>query len=539
MDFREKTFEKLKDSKQDLSASIVVFFVAVPLCLGIALASGAPLFAGIIAGIIGGIVVGLISNSSLGVSGPAAGLAVIVYNSIDSLGGFNIFLLAVVFAGLIQIVLGFIRAGIIGYYFPSAVIKGMLSAIGIIIIIKQIPHGIGYDADYEGDLSFLQADGENTFSELIAMIDAVTPGAIIICLIAMGIMLLWESDTIKNHPAFRFVQGPLVAVLAGIVYQLATSRLFPELSLSSNQLVNVPVADNVMQFFGQFNFPDFDHVFQANVWMTALTIAIVASLETLLSVEATDKLDPQRRITNTNRELVAQGVGNAVSGLVGGLPITQVILRSSANIQSGGKTKLSAILHGIFLFLCVALVPSVLNLVPLAVLAAILFMIGYKLAKPSMFLSMYRLGWSQFLPFLVTIVGVVFTDLLNGITMGIAVAVFILLRNSFKNSHFLHLESHNGNKHVKMILAEEVYFLNKGAILNELNKIKPGSSVTIDTSRSVSIDYDVQEVIRDFQEQAKSKDIQVSVLDRKRSEENRKQNETTPELKELMPAESL
>jgi MFS superfamily sulfate permease-like transporter len=499
--------------KQDLPASIVVFFVAVPLCLGIALASGAPLFAGVIAGIVGGIVIGSMSNSALGVSGPAAGLTVIVLSSISTIGSFEGFLVAVFLAGALQIVLGFLRAGIIGYYFPSAVIKGMLSAIGIIIIIKQVPHAIGYDADYEGDLSFLQADGENTFSELIKMIDSVTPGSIVVCLLAMAIMLLWETDGIKKMRALRYVQGPLVAVIAGIVYQLTTSAYFPGLSIGESHLVNVPVAKDIAGFFNQFTLPDFSYIGKSVTWVAAFTIAVVASIETLLSVEATDKLDPHRRSTNNNRELIAQGTGNMISGLIGGLPTTQVILRSTANIHSGAQTKLSTILHGFLLLICVAAIPSVLNLVPLAVLAAILFMVGYKLAKPAAFVEMYRLGWSQFLPFMATIVGVVFTDLLRGIGLGIVVAVIILLRKSFKNSHILDVnENKNGVKHVRMTLAEEVYFLNKGAIANELNKLPDGSTVTIDASRSVSIDHDVEEVINDFKKTAKTKNIQVNVI---------------------------
>jgi MFS superfamily sulfate permease-like transporter len=508
----DRKWSMFANIKQDLPASIVVFFVAVPLCLGIALASGAPLFSGIIAGIVGGIVIGSISNSSLGVSGPAAGLTVIVLSSIATIGSFEGFLVAVVLAGMFQIVLGSLRAGIIGYYFPSAVIKGMLSAIGIIIIIKQIPHAIGYDADYEGDLSFLQADGENTFSELIKMIDSVSPGAIVVCLLAMAIMFLWEVDVIKKSRVLKFVQGPLVAVIVGIIYQLATSAYFPALSIGESHLVNVPVADDIVGFFGQFTLPDFSYVTKSVTWVTALTIAIVASIETLLSVEATDKLDPHRRSTNNNRELIAQGTGNIISGLIGGLPTTQVILRSSANIQSGGQTKLSTILHGFLLLVCVATIPSILNLVPLAVLAAILFMVGYKLAKPATFVEMYRLGWSQFLPFMATIVGVVFTDLLKGIGMGMAVAVVILLRKSFKNSHILHvLDDRDGNKHVKITLAEEVYFLNKGAIANELKNLPDGSTITIDISRSVSIDHDVNEVISDFRKTAKTKNIQVLI----------------------------
>lgn len=517
MEFRKTTL--FNNFRHDFPASVVVFFVAVPLCLGIALASGAPLFSGIIAGIVGGIVVGSISNSALGVSGPAAGLTLIVLAAINTLGSFQAFLLAVVLAGVIQIILGFARAGIIGYFFPSAVIKGMLSAIGIIIIIKQIPHAIGYDSDYVGDLSFLQADGETTFSELIRMIDAVTPGAIVACALAIAIMLLWESDLIKKNAILKFVPGPLMAVMVGICYQFITKNIFPDLALEESHLVNVPVASSVQGFFNQFTFPDFSYIARFDLWLTAVTVAIVASLETLLSVEATDKLDPHRRSTNPNRELVAQGTGNIISGLIGGLPITQVILRSSTNIQSGGQTKLSAILHGCLLLVCVAAIPSFLNLVPLAVLAAILFTIGFKLAAPSTFIDMYKLGWSQFAPFVATVLGVVFTDILQGIGIGIAVAVVFLLRNSFKNSHFLHLESKNGNKHVKITLAEEVYFLNKGAIASELNKLTPGTTITIDASRNVNIDYDVQEVLRDFRKTAKSKDIQVNIILKARPED--------------------
>lgn len=498
--------------RHDLPASIVVFFVAVPLCLGIALASGAPLFSGIIAGIVGGIVVGLMSGSALGVSGPAAGLAVIVLNSIDTLGAFQAFLVAVVLAGLIQIVMGLLRAGTVSYYFPSSVVKGMLAAIGIIIIITQIPHAIGYSAERVADISPVAATDQNTFASMIRMLDLITPGAILVCTISLAILLIWDSGIIKKTGMLKFIQGPIVAVVAGIVYQMTTSRFFPELAVHGNQLVNVPVAGDVTQFVGQFTFPDFSYLWRSEIWSVAVTIAVVASLETLLSVEATDKLDPQKRFTNTNRELVAQGTGNMLSGLIGGLPITQVILRSSANIQSGARSKASAILHGALLLLCVALIPFVLNLVPLAVLAAILFVIGFKLAKPSNFKAMYRMGWSQFLPFIVTIIGVVATDLLKGVGMGMGVAVILLLRESFKNSHFLHLESGNGNRHIKITLAEEVSFLNKGTIAQELDNIPAGTHLTIDISNTVSIDHDVREIIDDFMVVAKSKGIQVDVI---------------------------
>ena len=501
--------------KQDLPASVVVFFVAVPLCLGIALASGAPLFSGLISGIIGGIIVGALSNSALGVSGPAAGLAVIVLTSIQSLGAFDIFLLAVVLSGGIQIILGLIKGGIVGYYFPSSVIKGMLTGIGIIIILKQIPHALGYDGDYEGDMDFLQPDGENTFTELFHMIDYITPGAVAVSLLSMGILLLWEIYLVKKNKIFKLIQGPLVAVAAGIFYQSITSTYFPGYAIQPQHLVTVPVAGDFSEFLSQFTLPNFTAIGNYDVWIIAFTIAVVGSLETLLSVEATDKLDPQKRITNTDRELLAQGAGNIFSGLIGGLPITQVIVRSSANIQSGGQSKMSAILHGVFLLSCVALIPFVLNMVPLAVLACILFMVGYKLAKPSLFKQMYKLGWNQFLPFIITLLGIVFTDLLKGISLGVIVSLIIFLRKSFQNSHFLHQEFVDEGHHIiNMTLAEEVSFLNKSAILKALTQIPSDSQLTIDMRNSTSIDYDVLEIIDNFKSTSHLKNIRVKLIDR-------------------------
>jgi MFS superfamily sulfate permease-like transporter len=501
--------------RQDLPASIVVFFVALPLCLGIALASGAPLFSGLIAGIVGGIVVGALSNSPLGVSGPAAGLAVIVLTSIQSLGAFEVFLVAVVLAGIIQIIMGLLKGGVIGYYFPSSVIKGMLAGIGIIIFLKQIPHAFGYDGDYVGDLDFQQADGENTFSELINMLDYISPGAVIVSIVSLTILLSWDLYLSKKHKFFKLVQGPLVAVTFGIVYQLLAATYFPLYGIQSQHLVKVPVAGSLSGFINQFTFPDFSHIANKEVWIVAFTMAVVASLETLLCVEATDKLDPRKRITNTNKELFAQGGGNILSGLIGGLPITQVIVRSSANIQSGGQTKLSAILHGFFLLIAVATIPFVINMIPLAVLACILFVVGYKLAKPSLFKQIYKLGWDQFAPFIVTIFGIVFTDLLKGIAMGVVVGLVILLRNSFKNSHFLHKETvNNGVKKIKITLAEEVTFLNKGSILKTLNNLPEGSHLTIDMSKSVNIDYDVLEIIDNFKNTSADKKIEVELINR-------------------------
>lgn len=499
-----------KHLKKDLPASIVVFFVALPLCLGIALASGAPLFSGLIAGIVGGIIVGSISGSSLGVSGPAAGLAVIVLNAISSLGSFEIFLLAVVIGGAIQILLGFLKAGVIGYYFPSAVIKGMLAGIGIIIFLKQIPHAFGYDKDYEGDLDFWQFDGENTFSALFSMLDFISPGAILVTTVSLVILLLWEKVLTQKSDIFKIVPGPLVAVIFGIVYQLIAQGNW---GIAGNHLVRVPVPGSFNEFVGQFSLPAFSAITNYDVWVVAITIAVVASLETLLCVEATDKLDPEKRVTPTNRELIAQGAGNMVSGLIGGLPITQVIVRSSANIQSGGKTKASAIMHGFFLLISVVTIPVLLNKIPLAVLAAILLLVGYKLARPSLFKDMYNAGMGQFIPFVVTILGIVFTDLLIGIALGLAVGIVKILLNNYQNSHFLHKEGFNdGDLMYKMTLAEEVTFLNKGAISRELHDLPDNAVLELDVRKTKSLDYDILEILDEYSIRAKHKNVTIKLI---------------------------
>lgn len=498
--------------KQDLPASIVVFFVAVPLCLGIALASGAPLISGLIAGIVGGILVGIVSGSPLGVSGPAAGLAVIVYAAIQDLGAFETFLLAVVLAGAIQVILGALGAGILGYFFPSSVIKGMLAGIGILIVLKQIPHAFGHDTDPVGDTAYAQPDGDTTFSAFSSMISDITPSAVVVSMVSLAILILWESVMTKRSKIFRLLQGPLVAVVFGIAYQLLTTKYMPTWALDSTHLVTVPVADSFSGFMGLLTQPDWSQIGNAAVWTTAVTIAVVASLETLLCVEATDKLDPRKRVTPTNRELLAQGLGNMGSGLIGGLPVTQVIVRSSANIQSGGQTKVSAIMHGVFLLIFVSLLPGVLNLVPLSALAAILFVVGYKLAKPSLFKQMWKQGMSQFLPFIITIGGIIFTDLLTGIGLGMVAALFSILRSHYQNSHFMHMQERDdqsGVHKVNIKLAEEVTFLNKGAIIKELQAIPNGSMVTLDATRSVFIDPDVLEIISDFEASAPGRDISV------------------------------
>ena len=500
-----------KHIKSDFPASIVVFLVALPLCLGIALASGAPLFSGIIAGIVGGTLVAIISGSPLGVSGPAAGLAVIVLNAIEQLGSFEVFLFAVVVAGIIQFILGLLKAGVIGYYFPSSVIKGMLSGIGIIIILKQIPHALGHDLEPEGSLSFFQTDGHNTISELWYMLSSLSPGAILISTLSLAILILWERPFIKNKPIFNLIQGPLIVVLLGIGLNLILSA-FPEWALRSNQIVNLPVTDSIPGFFSQFTFPDFSQWHNPEIYTIALTLAIVASLETLLCVEATDKMDPQKRVTPTNREMLAQGVGNTFSGLVGGLPITQVIVRSSANIQSGGKTKLSAIIHGILLFICAMSIPHLLNLIPLSSLAAILLVVGYKLAKPSLIKSMFKRGFNQFAPFIITIIGLVFTDMLIGIGMGMAVAIIQILWNNFKIPYHFNPEDYTPGEPVKIELSEDVSFLNKASILQTLNQMPHGAKIVLDATKARNIHPDVLEIIEDFTKTAGPKDIQVKLI---------------------------
>jgi MFS superfamily sulfate permease-like transporter len=479
------------------------------------LASGAPLFSGVIAGIVGGVVVGMLSGSQVGVSGPAAGLAAIVLTAIGTLGGYENFLLAVVLGGAIQMVFGLLKAGVIGYYFPSSVIKGMLTGIGIIIILKQIPHFFGYDADPEGDWAFFQVDGENTFSEILRTFQNISPGSTLIALIGLGILILWDQVLTRKHKFFQLVQGPLVAVVSGILFFLVT-RDNPFWGISSEHLVNVPVPVDAASFLSQFSFPNFGLIAQPEIWITAFTIALVASLETLLCVEATDKLDPMKRVTPTNRELLSQGVGNMISGLIGGLPVTQVIVRSSANIQSGGRTKLSAVIHGFLLLISVILIPGLLNKIPLSVLAAVLFLVGYKLAKPALFKHMYSLGWKQFIPFIVTVLGIIFTDLLVGIGLGLGVGIVVILFKSYQNSHFLHIVDRSNDKHrIRMTLAEEVTFFNKGAILKELDGLPEGTFLELDLKKTRYLDNDIVEILDDFAFKARDRNIDILLISEK------------------------
>lgn len=505
-----QNFNKFKNFKSDLPAGLVVFLVALPLSLGIALASGAPIFSGIISGIIGGVVVGAFSGSSLGVSGPAAGLAVIVMVSIQSLG-FEAFLAAVVIAGVIQLLLGFMKAGIIGYFFPTSVIEGMLTAIGISIFLKQIPHAVGFDNDYEGNLAFWNNDGTNTFTELLKMLDHVNIGAIIITTISVIVLILWEKDFIKKLSFTKVIKGPLVVVFIGILLNYVFLNFFPSLAIGSSHLVNIPVVDSLSGYVNLLVLPDFGGFLRADVWTVAFTIAIVASLETLLSVEAADKMDPYKRITPTNRELKAQGIGNIIAGFIGGIPVTQVIVRSSVNVQTGGKTKMSTIFHGILIVLSIVLLPTVINMIPYAALAAILLQVGYKLASPKLFKHMYSLGKYQFIPFIVTVLVVVFTDLLTGIIVGMGVAIFNILMANYRTPIILEEQQAKDNC-VKITLSQEVSFLNKGGLLQTLDHIKPGTKLIIDATKSISIDYDIIEVIESFKEKAKHTDIELEVV---------------------------
>lgn len=496
----------LKTFGADFPSSIVVFLVALPLCLGIALASNAPLFSGIIAGIIGGIVIGSLSGSQLSVSGPAAGLTAIVGAAILKLPTFETFLLAVVICGALQVVFGFIKAGVIGDYVPNCVIKGMLAAIGLILILKQFPHLVGYDANFLGDESFKQANNENTFSGIIHSLRYITPVAVLIGAVGLLFQFAWEKFTANKKGFIRIIPAPLIVVLVGI----AINEFFKNGStyaIDPKHMVNIPIAQSTGEFFSFFTRPDFNGFLNKEVWIAGVTLALVASLETLLSIEAIDDLDPYQRVTNKERELKAQGIGNMISGLIGGLPITSVIVRSSANVNAGARSKMSAIYHGILLLLCVAFIPALLNLIPKAALAAVLIYTGYKLAKPSLFKAYYRKGWDQFLPFVLTITAILLSDLLIGVLIGIGVGLFFIIRSNFKTSVFI---VHDHNKYL-IRLRKDVSFLNKPIIKNKLEEIPAEASVLIDTSRADFIDKDIIEVIEDFAIHAPLKNIRVHV----------------------------
>ncbi|GEO06315.1 sulfate permease [Adhaeribacter aerolatus] len=511
---KENTYNPsyLANLGKDIPAGLVVFFVALPLCLGISLASGAPLFAGVVTGIVGGIIVAWLSGSELSVSGPAAGLTVIVLNGIETLGSFESFLLAVVLAGAIQLVLGFLKAGVIGLYFPSSVIRGMLAAIGLILILKQIPHFLGADEDFFGEMDFFQPDGRNTFSEIGFAFSQLEAGALIVGVVSLIIVLLWDKPQLKRYSFFKLIPGALVAVGLAIVLNLIFKNYFPALAIAPSHLVNLPVVDGIADLKNELRFLSLEKLADPSLYIVAFTIAIVASLETLLSVEAVDKLDPHKRRSHTNRELRAQGVGNIVAGLLGGLPMTAVIVRSSTNVAAGGQTRVSSFVHGIFLLLSVLFLASLMNQIPLSALAAVLLVVGYKLTKPSLFKAQFKLGFEQFFPFIVTVVAILFTDLLIGICIGLAVGIFFILKANYKSPYFYQREESSDRQTIRLRLSEHVSFLNKASIILTLDKLPANSHVIIDGENSEYIDYDVLEAIQEFRKAAHERNIKVELL---------------------------
>lgn len=496
--------------KNDGPASVMVFLVALPLCLGIALASGASAFAGIITGIVGGIVIGFISGSAVSVSGPAAGLTVVVLSSIATLGSFEAFLLALVIAGILQILMGVLKAGFISNFFPSSVIRGMLAAIGLILILKQLPHALGYDFDYEGDFAFFEDSKHNTFTDIVHAVLQPNILAIIICVVSLSLMVIWDK---KAKKSWKLIPGALLAVASGVIINLLAGLYFPDLHLKAEHLVTLPeeiLKKPLTEFFAS---PDFSAINNPQVYIVAITIAVIASIETLLSIEATDRLDTKLRITPLNRELIAQGVGNTILGLIGGIPATAVIVRSSANIVAGAVSKLSAIIHGVLLLLSVLFFAKLLNQIPLASLAAVLLVVGYKLTNPQIYTSMFAKGASQYVPFIITIVAIIFTDLLKGISIGLVIGIGFMIFSNFKRS----IQVTKRNHHVLIRLRNNVTFLNKSFLRDEFHKIEPGAEVIIDGTSASFIDNDIMEAIELFISSANTKKINVHIKKTKSS----------------------
>ncbi|MCC2545091.1 hypothetical protein LJY25_01425 [Hymenobacter sp. BT175] len=498
--------------RSDFQGGLVSFLVAVPLCLGIALASGAPLFSGIIAGIVGGLVVGALSRSAVSISGPEAGLILVVVSGLEALGSFRTLQVAICVAGLLQVVMGIAKAGMISNFFPSSVIKGMLAAIGLILILKQLPHVLGYDADAVESLALFSWNGGNLKDLLGHAIREFIPTALAIAVLSLGVLLAWEQPFFKRHAVLSAVPAALVVIVLGVGLNALAGLLDPAYGLAGSHLVQLPVPKSASDFMDLFTLPDFSQLANPQVYPVALSIALVASLEALLAVEATDELDPLKRKTPTNHELKAQGAGNVISGLLGGLPLTSVIVRSSVSINAGGRTKLAALVHGSLLLLSVVLFPRLLNLVPWAALAAILLVTGYKLARVSIFRQHFAAGLSEFLPFMVTIVAILLTDLLIGIGIGAAVGLFFILRETYRNAHFFQRYSVGGQEHLRISLGEHVSFLNKASIMTVLKDIPADTTVEIDGTNSAFIDRDVLSAIENFRETARQRNIQLVFL---------------------------
>lgn len=496
--------------RSDLTAGLVVFLVALPLCLGVALASGAPLFSGLVTGIVGGLVVSRLSGSQLMVSGPAAGLTAIVSAAIIQLGSFQAFLVAVVLGGVLQLLLGVARSGIIAYFFPSSVIRGMLAAIGLILILKQLPYALGAGiVVFESD-SFAEPQGGNTITSIVSAVRAASPLAVMISVGSLALLALWP----RLAPARirKALPAPLVVVLVGVAVTLAAGAFAPGWALPASAFVQVPVVSSAGELLAQLSTPDWGVVGSPEVWRVALTIGLVASLETLLSLEATDKLDPYRRTSPANRELLAQGAGNIVAGLAGGLPMTGVIVRSSANIEAGAKTWRSSFAHGALLLVAVAAIPAVLNRIPLATLAAVLLFTGYKLAHPKLFAEAWRVGPAYALPFVVTVAAILLTDLLVGIAIGLAVGAFFILLESARSAYSYDVEESSDHHRVRIVLAEQVTFLNKARIVAALRKLPQGCVVTVDGSRARHIDHDVLEILQEFHATCGSRGITARLV---------------------------
>lgn len=497
---------------RDLIAGLVVVLVAVPLCLGIGQASGAqiPPLAGILAGIVGGVVVGLLSGSQTSVSGPTAGLTAIVATQVAGLGSFEAFLLALVIAGLLQIAMGAARLGFLSSYFPSSVIYGLIAAVGVILILKQVPHLLGHDVDPEGEMSFFQPDKENTFSELLRTIRDIHPGAALVGILSFALLLIW--DNVK--PLKKLIVPPaLLVILLGVALSEVLGAIGGVWAIEARHRVQLPAPESLQEWRTLLHFADFSYLTNPSVYLAGLTIALIASLESLLNIEAIDRLDPRQRVTPTSRELVAQGVGNLICGVVGGLPVTSVIDKSSVNIHAGAQTQYAAVAHGVMLGACAFLLPVYVNHIPISCLAAVLLWAGAKLASPQLFIRMYQNGTSQFLRFLITLAAIVFTNLLTGALIGLAIGLVSILRSNLLRPLRVIEEKRQEGVVTRVELANQVSFLNRGVIDKTLASAKRGSNWVIDARQTDYIDPDVLSLIREFREQAApAREIKLSLI---------------------------